>query len=84
MNKLKIFLHGILVPLLLLVVWELCARAGFVSPVVMPAPSAVAVRWWAALLPGQAQDVATQSWLAWAFSGEMIHDAIASAKNGSA
>ena len=78
MNKLKTLLHGAFVPLLLLVIWEACARAGFVSPVVMPAPSAVAARWWLSLLPAQAQEVATQSWLAWAFSGEMIHDAIAS------
>ena len=77
-GKLKSFAHGALVPLAVLVLWEVCARAGFVSPVVMPAPTAVAAKWWASLLPAQAHDAATQGWLAWALSGEMLHDAVAS------
>lgn len=77
-GKIKTFLHGACVPLLLLLLWEACARAGFVSEVVMPAPSAVAAKWWASVLPAQARDAATQSWLAWALSGEMLHDAVAS------
>jgi NitT/TauT family transport system permease protein len=41
------------VPLLLLLLWEACARAAWVSPIVMPAPSAVAVRWWQWAVSGE-------------------------------
>lgn len=77
-NKLKAMLHGALVPLAVLALWEICARAGFVSPVVMPAPSAVAERWWTSLLPVQGFEETGGSYLHWAFSGEMLHDAVAS------
>lgn len=70
----KRFLHGALLPLALLVVWEACSRAGLFSPVLLPAPSAVAVKWWAYLLPAQPRE-AGQGWLAWALSGELPHDA---------
>jgi NitT/TauT family transport system permease protein len=66
------------VPLCLLLVWECSARAGWVSPIVMPAPSAVAVRWWAALLPAQAFEQAHLPWWQWAVSGELVQDAAAS------
>src|ERR1035437_5429224 len=78
MRKLKELLRGVLVPLALLVIWEFCSRAGFVSEILLPAPSAVAAKWWQSLLPAQAHDAAAQSWLAWAFSGELIHDAMSS------
>ena len=78
MRKLRGLLHGALVPIAVLAVWEACARAGFVSPIVMPAPTAVAAKWWASLLPAESFDAATQSRLAWMFSGELIHDAISS------
>src|SRR5512140_1110077 len=71
-------MHGALVPLVVLVVWEACARAGFVSPIVLPSPTAVAAKWWQSLLPAQDFDPATQSQLAWMFSGELIHDAMSS------
>lgn len=64
-------------PLLALVVWEACARAGLMV-VVLPAPSAVAAKWWDSLLPMQPYDPAQMGYLAWLFSGEMIHDAISS------
>ncbi len=67
---------ALLVPLALLAAWEAVSRAGWVSPLVLPAPSAVAVRWWAYLTP--AQPYAGGSWLAWACSGELPRDAAAS------
>ena len=76
--KLKSVVEGAIVPLLALVVWEACARAGLMSAVVLPAPSAVAAKWWASLLPMQPHDPAQMGYLAWLFSGEMIHDAISS------
>jgi NitT/TauT family transport system permease protein len=46
-------LRGALVPLALLVVWEGCARAHLVSPIVLPAPSAVAAKWVAGVVSGE-------------------------------
>lgn len=77
MAKLKAFFHGAIVPLLVLLAWEAGARAGLFSEVVMPAPSAVAAKWWAYLLPVQPQ-AEGQGTLAWIFSGELIHDAYSS------
>jgi NitT/TauT family transport system permease protein len=76
--RLRGFAVGAAVPLLVLVVWEACARAGLASPIVLPAPSAVALRWWAYLMPMEAWNPATQSWLAWAVSGELPADAMGS------
>src|SRR5512137_1217032 len=39
-------LRAVLVPLTVLVAWEILSRAGVFSPLVLPAPSRVAVRWW--------------------------------------
>ena len=76
--KIKAFFTGIIVPLVAVLLWEGAARAGFFSPVVLPAPSAVAIKWWQYLAPAMPWDSAQQSWLAWLFSGEMIDDAIGS------
>ncbi len=70
--------RSVLVPLVLLAIWEGVSRAGWVSPLVLPPPSAVAVRWWAYLTPAQPRDAAATSWLAWAVSGELPRDAAAS------
>ncbi|WP_034412743.1 ABC transporter permease [Derxia gummosa] len=70
--------RGLVVPLALLALWEGCARAGFFSPVVLPAASAVALKWWQSLLPAAPFDPAEQGYVAWMFSGEMLHDAVAS------
>jgi len=69
--------QGAIVPLLLLAVWEACSRGGLFSPVLLPAPSTVAVKWWAYLLPAQAQEPG-QSALAWWLTSELLHDAYSS------
>ena len=76
-GKLTSFVQGALVPLCLLVLWEASSRAGYFSSVVLPAPSAVAIKWWAYLMPMQPQE-AGQSYLVWMFSGELPHDAYSS------
>jgi NitT/TauT family transport system permease protein len=43
----------VIVPVVLAALWEGCARARFVSPIVLPAPSAVAVKWFAWLVSGE-------------------------------
>ncbi len=77
MQKLKDFAHGAIVPVLLLILWEAGSRAGLFSPVLLPSPTAVAIKWWAYLLPLQPQEVG-QSYFSWMFSGELLHDAYSS------
>src|SRR5512140_3339649 len=69
---------SILVPALVVVVWEALARAGAISPAILTAPSAVVVRWWQYLLPLEPYDPAQGSRLAWAGSGELPQDAVGS------
>ena len=76
--------HGVrlgrqlLVPVLVLAVWEAISDAGWVSPIVLPSPSQVLLRWIAYAKPAEPYDPAQGSWLGWAFSGELPHDAVAS------
>ena len=71
-------LRSLAVPVGLLLAWEGVSRAGWISPLILPAPSAVAVRWWAYLLPTAPFDPADGSWLGWAVSGELPRDAVTS------
>lgn len=71
-------LRSLIVPVLFLAAWEGVSRAGWVSPIVLPAPSQVVLRWLAYARPAAAYDPAQGSWLAWAFSGELPHDAFTS------
>jgi NitT/TauT family transport system permease protein len=71
-------LRGAVVPVVLVVIWEACARAGLVGPVVLPAPSAVASRWLAGLLPPAPFEAGAGSYLAWLFSGELLSDTVSS------
>ena len=65
-------------PILVLVVWEAVVGLGLVNPQVLPSPSSVVVRWYHYLLPLEAYDPATTSYWKWFFSGELIHDLLAS------
>jgi NitT/TauT family transport system permease protein len=76
--KARGFLTGIIVPVIVLAIWEATSRAGWFSPIVLPAPSAVAIKWWQYLAPNEAWDPAARSWLAWAVSGELPADAVGS------
>lgn len=77
MKNLKNFLHGALMPVLLLMLWEAGSRAGLFSPVLLPSPTAVAIKWWAYLMPVQPLEIGN-SQVAWLFSGELVHDAYSS------
>nr|WP_315493058.1 ABC transporter permease [uncultured Pseudomonas sp.] len=77
MHKLKSFAEGLLVPVVILILWEAGSRFGLFSAVLLPSPTAVAIKWWAYLLPLQSQE-ANQSYFAWLFSGELLHDAYSS------
>jgi len=75
-SRSKVLLKGLIVPLLLLVVWESCSRAGVVSSVVLPSPSAVMASWLASVKPVRPFDVHAGSYLQWFFSGEILRDAL--------
>jgi NitT/TauT family transport system permease protein len=69
---------GLIVPALLIALWQASAMLGWVNPQVLPSPVAVVQKWIAYLLPLQPYDPAAGSWLAWAVSGELIVDSIGS------
>jgi len=71
-------LRSLLVPVTLLLLWEGVARAGWVTPLILPSPTRVALRWWAYLTPAEPYHPAAGAWLAWAVSGELLHDALTS------
>ena len=69
---------SLLVPLLVLAAWEALSRGGRISAAILPAPSAVVVRWWQYLAPLEAYDPARGGRLAWLLSGELPQDALGS------
>mgnify|MGYP005811093637 CR=1 FL=1 len=77
-NGYKKLFKSIVVPALVLMVWEGLSRAGKISPAILPAPSQVVVRWWQYLIPYEAYDPSEGSRLAWIFSGELPQDALGS------
>ncbi len=71
--------RSLAVPLAALAFWEGVSDAGWVSPIVLPPPTKVFLRLVAYALPLQPFDPAAgTSRLAWAFSGELPHDAATS------
>lgn len=49
----KRVLRSIAVPVAVLAAWELLSRSGRINPAILPAPSAVVVRWWDYLITGE-------------------------------
>jgi NitT/TauT family transport system permease protein len=72
------FLRGVAIPATAVAVWQLLSMQGYVNPLILPAPSAVLVRWYQYLAPMEPYDPAKMSYAVWVFSGELIHDAYAS------
>ncbi len=70
--------RALAVPAIFLAAWEAISRAGWVSPIILPAPSQVLARWIAYASPLQPYDPAQGSRLAWIFSGELVGDALTS------
>src|SRR5512137_1129799 len=70
--------RSLAVPVALLLAWEGISRAGWVTPLILPSPTAVAIRWWAYLLPMAPFDAAAGPWWRWAISGELPHDVFTS------
>jgi NitT/TauT family transport system permease protein len=77
-SEFKTKIKGIWLPLILTLFWELLIRSGKINPQVLPAPSAVFVRWYQYLIPAEKFDPAQMSYIKWMFSGELIGDLWAS------
>lgn len=75
---LRSLLRGTAAPLLVIALWQALASLGVVNSQILPSPVAVLVRWWAYLTPLEAYRPGDGSWLAWALSGELPNDAVAS------
>ena len=69
---------GMVVPAVVIALWQAVAMLGWVNPQVLPSPLAVVEKWIAYLLPLQPYDPAAGGWLSWAVSGELITDSIGS------
>jgi NitT/TauT family transport system permease protein len=69
---------GLVVPVLVVALWQSATALGWVNPQVLPSPLAVVQRWFSYLMPQTPFDAAAGSWLAWAVSGELIVDSIGS------
>lgn len=65
---------GLIVPVGIIILWQLACSAGMVSPLKLPSPWAVAERWWEYLMPVETYAKHGGSWLAWILSGELVHD----------
>jgi NitT/TauT family transport system permease protein len=69
---------GLIVPVLVIALWQLVSAQGWVNPQMLPSPLAVLERWIAYLLPVQPYSPEQGNWLLWAVSGELIVDALGS------
>jgi NitT/TauT family transport system permease protein len=80
MNKIqwRAIASGLIVPVTLIALWQLVCVLGWVSPLKLPSPWAVAQRWMQYLLPTEPYVAESSSLLAWMFSGELVRDAIGS------
>ena len=70
--------RSLAVPVALLLAWEGISRAGWVTPLILPSPTAVALRWWAYLTPLEPFGAGSGPWWRWALSGELPHDVLTS------
>lgn len=66
---------GLIVPVTVIALWQLVCVLGWVNPLKLPSPLAVAQRWLQYFAPVEAYAPEAGSWLAWAASGELLHDA---------
>ena len=80
MNKIqwRAIASGLIVPVALIALWQLVCVLGWVSPLKLPSPWAVAQRWMQYLLPTEPYVSESGSLLTWMFSGELVRDAVGS------
>ena len=76
-NMAKQLLHATVLPIALLVLWEVLTRSGTINPQILPAPSQVFLRWVAYARPQLPYAEAHLGYAAWLFSGELPLDLFA-------
>jgi NitT/TauT family transport system permease protein len=69
---------GLIVPTLLILLWQLVTSMGWVNAQILPSPWAVVIKWLEYAAPYEPYDAASMSWLSWVFSGELIRDTMGS------
>jgi NitT/TauT family transport system permease protein len=75
---LKKLLHGAIVPLIALALWQTFASFGLLNPQIVPSPLAVLLKWGEYLAPTETYTPALGNYALWLVSGELLHDAYAS------
>ncbi len=70
----KQLVHSTIIPVGLLVVWEVVSRYHMFSPQALPAPSQVFLKWIEYARPYEPYDAPRMNYIAWLFSGELPHD----------
>ena len=69
---------GLIVPVILISLWQIVTSFGWVNPQILPSPWAVVLKWLEYASPLEAFDPASMSRIAWLFSGELIRDTLGS------
>ncbi|MFZ6848535.1 ABC transporter permease [Undibacterium sp. RuRC25W] len=65
---------GLVVPIILIAVWQFVTAMEWVNPQVLPSPWAVLKKWLEYASPLTPYDPAAGSWMMWVFSGELLRD----------
>jgi NitT/TauT family transport system permease protein len=73
----KHLLHSSILPIGLLLIWEMLTQSGIINPQVLPAPSQIFLRWVAYAKPTLSFEEANLGYVAWLFSGELPLDTFA-------
>lgn len=77
-NMIKRILHGAIVPLAALALWQVMSALGWVNPQIVPSPLAVLRKLLEYLAPLEPYSPEQGSYLLWLVSGELLRDAYAS------
>jgi NitT/TauT family transport system permease protein len=73
----KYLLHSSILPIGLLVAWEILTQSGVINPQILPAPSQIFLRWVDYAKPTVPYAEAQTGYIPWLFSGELPLDAFA-------
>jgi NitT/TauT family transport system permease protein len=73
----KHLIHSSILPVGLLLIWEVLTQSGIINPQVLPAPSQIFLRWVAYVKPMLSYQEAHMGYVAWICSGELPHDTFA-------
>ena len=65
-------MRGVLIPLAVVVIWQIVTGLGWINPIILPSPLAVVSKWWQYLKPTVAM---AEGFGAWLQSSELLMDA---------